>query len=556
MLKINGLRNVLSDFALLFLLWGPGTLLLLPSLEIYFVSDNIGHITRAAENFADIGFRYFRPLPVLSLHADYLLWGADPRGYHLTNLILHLLNVLLVYALAKVLWQDFSNRNGRTITAWQSARGFAFIVALLFLLHPIHSLAIFWISGRTDMICAIFYITTLLLFIGYWRTGRRIWQGGALLAFLLALLSKEMAASLPLVLLGYALIFPNAGGRSRFTTALQRTAPHWLVLLGYALFRFSFVGRDLFGNADHRLMGPLQLVKNLAVYLGLLVIPGGHAAIGNVLKAHPLWFAVLALGALVLLILSLRWLGTSPPFLFMLLFILLSLLPVIRLVMRWYLYIPSMGFCLMLGYGVCKTASRGARGQWAAGMAALTLALMYGAFLWQAQGDWQQAGEISRNYTGKLAAAVAAQPGTDFYVLNVPGEVAEVPVAMYGLQAFIRFRLANEYGDHRPVILRRVAYLSLGNPGELDRQDVRETGEGRYMLSTDGTNACYFFPDMAQQRRRWHPGAEIAGDGFRGEIMAVNPRGEVVQLTVVLSDPRPPVLVYRAGQIAVEGPRR
>lgn len=558
MTRFHATRNAFYEFLDLFLLVSLGTLLLFPSLNIYFVSDNIGHITRAAENFADTDFRYFRPLPVLSLHWDYLLWGADPRGYHLTNLILHLINMLLVYVLGKALWQAFhpERPDGNIHLPVLSARFFAFAAAFFFLLHPIHSLSIFWISGRTDMICALFYMVTLLLFIRYRQSGQWGWQAAGLISFILALLSKEMAASLPPVLLALAAIFGNAAGRVRFARALRQSAPYWLMLGGYVLFRLSIIGRDVLGNADHRLTGPLQVAKNLVVYLGLLAVPGGHIAIGNVLKAHPLLFAGLTLAGLFLLGLAFRRLKTSPPLLFLLLFVLLTLLPVIRLVMRWYLYIPSLGFCLALGYLLPQLAARQSRSRQVAVAAMLGTGLVYAGFLWQAQMDWRQAGELSRNYTGKLAAAIAGQPGTDFYVLNVPGEVAEVPVAMYGLQAFIRFRLANEFADQRPVILRRVAYLSLGNPGELDRQDVRETGQGRYMLSTGGANACYFFPDMAHQRGRWHPGAEIAGDGFRGEIMAVNPRGEVVQLTVVLSDPRTPVLVYRAGQIAVEGPRQ
>ncbi len=509
-----------------------------PSLNIYFVSDNISHITHAAQNFKDFDYRYFRPLPVLSLYVDYLIWGANYSGYHFTNLVIHIGNTILVYFLAKLFIKQ---------------RFFGLSAGLLFLLHPIHSLPIFWISGRTDMICALFYLSSIIMFIKFRQTGRRTYLFGSTLIFILSMLSKEMAASLPFLLFAYVLIFDRRNITSAgLKKAFYATLPFWSFLVFYGVVRFSFIGENLFGNTDHSLHSPLQLIKNFVIYLGLLSVPGGHIEIANYIKVHPSLFMVAALFCITLFIFSFRWIKKSRELLFLLIFVLLSLLPVIRLVMRWYLYIPSVGFCLAVAYFLSRIYNPEKGLRQLSVMLLLLISLIFTVFVRQEQQRWLSAGKFSREFTGKLAAAIANSDIKTCYLLNVPGELQEVPVAIYGLATFINFRLATEFNYPQQVTIKPVAYLSLADTADFNFQTVRKLSNLDYEISTEKTGAHYFFLRSDVQNTGLREGLKISDQGFQQQIEKLNARGEAVKMSINFEDDKVAVCYYSGKSIIVD----
>jgi len=282
------------------------------SLQIYFVSENISHIETAFNDFWSLVYtnNYFRPLYVLSLYIDRVIWGANSFGYHLSNLLLHTGNVLLVYYLAFQIFQY---------------RFIALAAGFLFLLHPIHSMSMFWISGRTDMLCALFILSAFILFARYYHTGNRKYYLFSLLAFLLALFSKEMAFSLPLLVIGYVLIFDESPLRARLRKTFRISAGYILILLSIILFRLVFLPDAVISSKDHANLLPLQLLKNVSVYLGLLIIPGGHIEIADFLKANPVIFFLLSAAGIAALAVLLVWVRKSKPLLFLIIFILVTL---------------------------------------------------------------------------------------------------------------------------------------------------------------------------------------------------------------------------------------
>ena len=160
---------------------------------------------------------FYRPLVSLSYALDTAVWGCLPAGFHLTNLLLHLAATLLVYALA------------RRREQWPSA---AALGAALFAAHPVHVESVAWISGRTDLLCAVLCLAAFLLD----RAGVRRASGAggrraaALACFFLALMAKEMAVTLPL-LLGLDR-FLRPGRRSVRLRIAARTMAPYLVILG------------------------------------------------------------------------------------------------------------------------------------------------------------------------------------------------------------------------------------------------------------------------------------------------------------------------------------
>jgi len=131
------------------------------------------------------GSNFYRPLQTISYMWDYYFWQLDPFGYHLTNLILQILVSFLVFLFSLAMLKELD---------------LAFAVALLFGLNPLHTEAVTYISGRAEMLMGLFLLSSLLLFI----RGKRAFS---LLAFILGLLSKELAVVFPLVILAYMFYF-------------------------------------------------------------------------------------------------------------------------------------------------------------------------------------------------------------------------------------------------------------------------------------------------------------------------------------------------------------
>lgn len=157
----------------------------------------------------------WHPLTWMSHASDVLLWGLNPFGHHLTSVLLHVLNTLILMALARVLHGCAASK-GISETAAQSAlrdrEGFAVAVCtgILFGIHPVHVESVAWVAERKDLLCAFFYLLSCLAYIRYAQESRAAdggsWLGNgkyllSVTLFLAAAMSKAMAVSLPVVLL-------------------------------------------------------------------------------------------------------------------------------------------------------------------------------------------------------------------------------------------------------------------------------------------------------------------------------------------------------------------
>ncbi len=143
---------------------------------------------------------HYIPLSWVTLAADFELSGMDPRGYHRTNLLLHLANALLFYALA---WRLLAWRAEAAVP--DAARGLAaFAAAALFAVHPLRVESVAWITERRDVLCGFFVLLSLHSYLrAAGAAGRRrsLAWAGVLLAFTAALLSKGIALVLPVAFL-------------------------------------------------------------------------------------------------------------------------------------------------------------------------------------------------------------------------------------------------------------------------------------------------------------------------------------------------------------------
>ncbi len=130
----------------------------------------------------------YHPLTILSLALDYKVNQLNPFGYHFSNLLFHLLNVILAFVFVRML-------TGRMLIA--------FIVALFFGIHPMHVESVSWISERKDVLYVLWYLASLCTWLFMLRTQRNqtIYYSLTVIFFIFSLLSKAQAVTLPLVLL-------------------------------------------------------------------------------------------------------------------------------------------------------------------------------------------------------------------------------------------------------------------------------------------------------------------------------------------------------------------
>ena len=128
----------------------------------------------------------WNPLVWLSFMFDYQLHGLNPGGYHLTNVILHVMSVLLLFWLF----------NRMTGAIWKSA-----FVAALFALHPLHVESVAWIAERKDVLSAFFWMLTLCLYVYYTEKPVIKRYLLVLLSFVCALMSKPIVVTLPLIMI-------------------------------------------------------------------------------------------------------------------------------------------------------------------------------------------------------------------------------------------------------------------------------------------------------------------------------------------------------------------
>ena len=178
------------------------------------------------------GGSFFRPVTLLWLRLNYVVFGLNPAGWHLTMLAGHVLMTYLVFALVRRLT---GNRNT------------AAVAAVLFGLHPVHVENVAWLSCVNDLLMSVLLLGSFLAYLKYrdggkFREGGKLWIAASVLLFGMALLSKETAAAFPLLVFGFAVIFayPRAGDNGSLWPVLKKgyvSIPYFLVLVAYLVAR-------------------------------------------------------------------------------------------------------------------------------------------------------------------------------------------------------------------------------------------------------------------------------------------------------------------------------
>ena len=391
----------------------------------------------------------WHPLTWLSLMLDAQLYGPRAGGFHLTNLLLHAANTLLLFAWLR-----------RTTAALWPAAGTAF----LFAAHPLHVESVAWVTERKDVLSTCFLCLTLLAYSRYARGGPGRWRAYALALALyaLGLMAKPMLVTLPplLLLLDYWPLrrFPPAAWRAHWPGLLREKLPFAVLMAASCVVTYQAQRRQAVVSLEVLPAGWRLAAAVLGVgsYLQKTVWPLGLGIF------YPYWYGVAwwrpagwALG-LVGLTAGALWRGRAQPYLAVgWLWFLGTLVPVIGLVQVGsqavadrYLYVPHIGLFLALCWGAEAAWLRWPRARgWLGGGAALVAAACLGLSVRQAR--YWQSGAVLLEHT----IAVTALPSAQLYQLygdalgQIPGRQADAE------RAYLRSLQLQRDPDNQDAIL-------------------------------------------------------------------------------------------------------
>lgn len=294
---------------------------------------------------------FYRPLQSLSYMCDYSFWRLNPFGYHLTNLIFHLLNTLLVFVLA-----SFISKNKMV----------PFIASLLFGINAIQTETVAYISSRADLIC-IFFL--LLSFISYIVYIKRLNQKSqhiqyyllSLFSFILGLLSKELALIFPILLILFDFTFPNIEPALTFRNRIiKRYLIFFIIFLTYILLRLLvFKTRVPFSAVPNSFYSSfITAPKIIWSYICLLLLPLNLHMERFILPPQSpvesialITFIAITLGAIA------KSYSRSKLIFFGACWFFITLLPSLNLLFalnaqmsEHWLYLPSIGFFIIIAY--------------------------------------------------------------------------------------------------------------------------------------------------------------------------------------------------------------
>jgi protein O-mannosyl-transferase len=375
--------------------------------------------------FLDSSSSHYRPVQNISYCLDYLVWKGNLYGYHITNILLHVGSAILLYFLLRRILPfpgtretgGTEKKNGLTGTS------VAFWIALIWMIHPVHSAAVDYLSGRADSLAALFSCGAWLLYLHGRSTASRLvgagFYGLASLCALLALCSRESAAIWLAIFLVHLFAFDTSNRRRKCAVLgacacvlLSYVALHYLpdakrglaasagspavVRVTLMLRALGDYGRLLFYPAnlhmDRTVEMPQTLLGNAGWRLG---IRGEYLSILGLLVAAGLAFGALRKGPMR----ATRVFGAA--------WFALAFLPISNLVSlnatvaEHWLYLPSIGFIIFL-FGCALELDRIPQRVVQVAMCVAVIGLSARTFV--RSGDWLNSETFYRNSLGAGAA--------------------------------------------------------------------------------------------------------------------------------------------------------
>ena len=297
----------------------------------------------------------YRPVITIFHFIDYSFWRLNAFGYHLTNLILHIFNAILLYFFIGLVVKD---------------RRIGLVSSILFALHPVNSESVNVITFRGDLLVFLFFISSFFLFIrsDYYKGRKRLFYYiASILLFSLALFSKEMAITLPVLLMLYDYYFVFDGKLKKVLSHFKSRYIGYIAVSLIYLWIWSFP----MGNINKMVIeypgsnfytNLLTISRVFATYIKWLFIPIDiHATLpyDSSLFLYSFFtpealFSVLLVIACLVLAVALHRRSRIISFAILWFFIILlpvsNIVPISNIMASRYLYISTAGFCLLIAW--------------------------------------------------------------------------------------------------------------------------------------------------------------------------------------------------------------
>src|ERR1700730_16482780 len=235
---------------------------------------------------------YYRPLMTFGYMICWRLFGSVPLGYHIVSVVMNGAIVLLVFFLARRLFHDDV---------------LSFIAATIFALHPVHTESVAWVAGVTDLELTFFYLLTFWLFLDISRVGSpHVWLRRFLMtaSFVLALLSKEQAVTLPVLATLYEHFYRDDRAETTSSEKFSRYGVLWATVSVYLVVRAHLLGGFLPGTRRESVSYyevVLSASSLFGKYVGKLLWPSHLALFYDIHKSTSLFQPGVLLGLASLL---------------------------------------------------------------------------------------------------------------------------------------------------------------------------------------------------------------------------------------------------------------
>lgn len=328
---------------------------------IPFTSSSAVALSQGGKNFQPLNAQPSESVHFSMVNAtlalDYLIWDDFLAGYHISNIVLHVIAALLVGLFAMKI----------------TGRKTAFFAALIFAVHPVHTSSVTDLIGRGEILAVIFSLLTIIIFLQ--REKRWHHHLSAWFFFIIALYSSHSANALPFLIALYALFCVNKN-------YLFKTLPFFLILAVHLIIKaYTTSSQHYFIHELPAMAHYLTELKMLGLYLKVLIIPTDLSAFYYFPPVES-FLNLYAIGALITLILiftaAYEAYKHSKTVSFLLLFIPIALLPAIHLtpqrgmLSESFAYLPSVALCILLGMAFKHTAEQRSR---------LTSIIIFSAFI-------------------------------------------------------------------------------------------------------------------------------------------------------------------------------
>lgn len=323
-----------------------------PSVHGGFVWDDDGYILKnhfvkhmslknLKQAFTSFIFGNYHPFVIISYTWEYFFFGLNPLPYHVTNILLHLINCILVFVFLLSLTRSIP---------------VAFITGLLFGIHPLHVESVAWISGRKDLLYTLFFIGGLLSYLSYLKEHKNKFFLYSLILFIMSLLSKVMAISFPFVLL----LIDYCMARKLTLSTLKEKIPFFILSIIFGMIAiFSQQPAAQSSILHSTLLGFFVASHGLIFYLVKTVVPINLVALYpyplNATFFLPVQYLLAPVGVFLLAVPVYYSIRYTKKILLGALFFLITVFPAIQFIpvghataADRYTYVPLIGIFLIL----------------------------------------------------------------------------------------------------------------------------------------------------------------------------------------------------------------